>query len=117
MGAYNVVAEVSSTCPRCREMSTIGVQFKYGATWQYRYSLGELLCWGRNDVGTPGRERVVADGEADSACPACGYDEDWSFYVFIERDRIIEVTAADGTYDFVRAGDSYLDLEAGEERR
>jgi len=43
-------------------------------------------------------------------CPACGYTGDWDFYVFVENDRIVGVAEADGTYDFVRAGSTYLEL-------
>jgi hypothetical protein len=110
MSAYNVVADVPATCPQCRANVSIGVQFKFGATWQYRYVVGDALRWGGNDVGTPGRAHVVADGAAESPCPACGYAGGWDFYVFIKCDRIVRVTEADGTHDFVRAGSTYLDL-------
>ena len=110
MSAYNTVTDVPATCPQGQAKVSVGVQFKFGSTWQYRYILGDALHWGSNDIGTPGHERVVADGAADSSCPACGYEGDWDFYVFIERDRIVRVTQADGTHDFVRAGRSYLDL-------
>ncbi len=110
MSAYNVVDDVPATCPRCHAKVAVGVQFKFGATWQYRYAIGDVLRWGGNDVGMPGRARVVADGAADSPCPACGYEGDWDFYVFVERDRIAGVTDADGTYDFVRAGSTYVDI-------
>ncbi|MBK8013951.1 MAG: hypothetical protein IPK13_21710 [Deltaproteobacteria bacterium] len=115
MSAYNIVAGVSVTCPQCQAKVSVGVQFKFGATWQYRYVVGDLLRWGGNDVGTPGRARVVSDGAADSPCPACGYAGDWDFYVFIEHDRIVGVSEADGTYDFVRAGRTHLDLGDGSE--
>jgi hypothetical protein len=108
MGAYNIVADVSASCPQCQAKVSIGVQFKFGATWQYRYVVGDALRWGRNDVGTPGLVRVVADGAADGPCPACGYASDWDFYVLVERDHITGVTEADGTYDFVRAGSEFL---------
>jgi len=113
MSAYNIIADVPASCPRCRAKVLIGVQFKFGATWQYRYVVGDVLRWGGNDVGTKGRMRVVADGAADSACPACGYAGEWDFYVFIERDCIVRVTEADGTYDFVRAGSTYMELGDG----
>jgi hypothetical protein len=113
MSAYNIVAGIPATCPQCHAKVLVGVQFKFGATWQYRYIVGDALRWGGNDVGTPGRVRVVADGAADASCHACGYAGDWDFYVFIEHDRIIGVTEADGTYDFVRAGSAYLDLGDG----
>jgi len=113
MSAFNVVAGVPATCPRCRATVSVAVQFKFGATRQHRYVVGDALGWGGNDVGTPGRVGVVVDGASDAPCPACGYTGDWDFYVFIEYDRITEVAEADGTYDFVRAGTSFLYLGAG----
>lgn len=113
MSAYNVVTDILAKCPRCRATVVIGVQFKFGATWQHRYGVGDTIRWGGNDVGRPGRARVVADGAADVPCPACGYEEDWDFYVLIEQDQIIGVVEADGTYDFVRSGNPYLDFGDG----
>ncbi len=110
MGTYNTVAEIPANCPQCHAKVSVGVQFKFGETWQYRYIIGDALRWGRNDVGTTGLVRVVADGAADEPCPVCGYDGDWDFYVFIERDRIVGVGDADGTYDFVRSGSTCLDI-------
>lgn len=113
MSAYNIVGDVRATCPQCQAKVSIRVQFKFGSTWQYRYVVGDVLRWGGNDVGTPGREHVVADGAADSPCPVCGYADEWDFYVFIDRDRLIKVTCADGAYDFVRTGSAYLDISSG----
>jgi hypothetical protein len=113
MSAYNIVANIPATCPQCFAKVSVGVQFKFGGTRQYRYVVGDPLRWGANDIGKPGRSRIVADGAADSVCPACGYTGDWDFYVFIENDRIVGVTEADGRYDFVRAGSTYLEPEAG----
>jgi hypothetical protein len=110
MGSYNVVEDVAATCPRCGAGVSVGVQFKFGGTWQHRYVIGDVLRWDGNNIGRPGRSRVVVDGVSDSACPVCGYDDDWDFYVFVEHDRIARVTAADGTHDFIGAGTTYLEL-------
>jgi hypothetical protein len=90
----------------------VGVQFKYGATWQYQYAMGDRLRWGANDTGVPGRKTVVADGAADARCPSCEYDGDWDFYVFIERDRIVRVAPADGSYDFLAVDAPYVVLDS-----
>lgn len=113
MSAYNIVANVPATCPQCGARVSVGVQFKFGGTWQHQYVVGDSLRWGTNDIGRPGRARVVADGAADSACPACDYAGDWDFYVLIENDRILGVSEADGTYDFVTTGSTYLELGDG----
>lgn len=66
---------------------------------------------GRRVVGV--RYGSAPGSSADSPCRACGYTGDWDFYVFIEHDRIVGVSEADGTYDFVRAASAYLDLGDG----
>lgn len=113
MSAYNIVLGISAICPRCKAKVVTDVQFKFGSMWQYRYALGDTIRWGANNEGTPGRERVVADGASDSPCPSCGFAGDWDFYVFIEHDRIVRVSEADGSLDFVRHGRVFLDLGPG----
>ena len=110
MGAFNTV-RAAATCPRCQALIEIKVQFKYGDTWQHEYGLGDSLRWGGNDIGVPGKRSVVVDGVAEPPCPKCGFDGEWEFYVFVEGDRISRVLQADGTYDFVRAGRTYLVLQ------
>lgn len=75
--------------------------------------VGDAIRWGGNDIGVPGRNRVVVDGASDSFCSICGYDGDWDFYVYIENSRIVRVIESDGSIDFVNAEDTYLDLGEG----
>lgn len=110
MGCYNVVSSIPAICPNCGARSQISVQFKFGATRQYVYSIGDILRWGASDVGVPGLARVVADGAADTPCSVCDYSGDWDFYVYIERDCIARVERADGKYDFIQAAKKYLEL-------
>ena len=110
MGAFNIVS-ASANCPRCHQRVEVAVQFKYGDVWQHEYRIMDELKWGSTtDIGKPGLEHVVLDGEGES-CPVCRYDGDWGFYVYIERDRIVEVQPADGRYDFVTSGSSYIVLK------
>jgi hypothetical protein len=51
------------------------------------------------------------DGVADSSCPKCGHDAEWEFYVFVDNDIIARVAPADGTYNFVAAGRTYIVLQ------
>ncbi|MGE0787633.1 MAG: hypothetical protein AB7S26_18300 [Sandaracinaceae bacterium] len=89
----------------------MGVQYKFGGVWQHYYRIGDTIQWDGNDVGSQGTQRVVAYGVADAGCPVCGYEGDWDFYVLFEHDQIVGVEAADGRYDFMRAGATYLELE------
>jgi hypothetical protein len=87
----------------------VKVQFKFGETWQYEYNVNDVLRWGRNNVGVPGLAKVIADGVAED-CPSCGFREEWKFYIVIERDRITNVTPADGRYKF-GSGETYVVAE------
>lgn len=109
MGAYNTVA-ATAACPGCNETVNIRVQFKYGATWQHEYCIGDDLRWGKNDVGTRGLRLVVVDGVAEGHCPLCGHDGDWDFYVHVERDRVLDAVPGSGLHDFVKAGSTYIEL-------
>ena len=111
MGLFNTVRSTAS-CPRCEQVAPVVVQFKYGSTRQHEYSVGELLRWGENDIGTPGCARVVADAVVERGCQACGLDE-WDLYVFLSRDRIVEVVTATGEYDFLANGESFIVLDPG----
>jgi hypothetical protein len=108
MGAFNTVT-AEQVCPSCRNAVEARVQFKYGDTWQNEYRLGERLRWGGNDIGVPGRRRVVLDG-AGERCPKCGYAE-WDFYVLLEDDVITSVKPASGDFDFVASQGKPIVLE------
>jgi hypothetical protein len=95
---FNTVVDVALICPSCHRQAAFRIQFKYGATWQFDYHVGDALRWGvakpprtdSLDVGKPGYTRVVVDGVAED-CPLCGADGPECCDVFIERDRIVEV--------------------------
>ena len=106
MGAFNTV-ETSGTCPCCKQAVNLEVQFKYGNTYQHHYKIGDVITWGGNDIGKPGRTRVVVDGVA--VCPDCDCDVDYE--VWLEKDKIVDVKPATGAYDFSSLDDAYIVLE------
>lgn len=110
MGAFNVV-HAAATCPRCRTVSEVAVQFKYGATRQYTYSVGDALSWGGNDVGWPGYHRVVVEGVVGDNCQSCGFDNDWIVYVQLQDDKIVGVEPATGGHDFAAARSTFIVLD------
>jgi len=111
MGAFNVVhADVA--CPRCQTVSRVGVQFKYGATRQFDYSVGDALKWGGNDIGMAGHHRVVTEGIVGDDCPSCGFDDDWDVYVQVQDDKIVGVEPATGIHDFAAARSTFIVLDA-----
>lgn len=93
MSAFNTI-EASASCPRCKRTAEFGVQFKYGNTWQHSYRVGDSLRWGGNDVGIPGRKRVLVEG-IGGPCPHCGADN-LDFDVVIEDDKIVGITPVQG---------------------
>jgi len=110
MSAFNIVWTMA-ICPSCEQRVRIGIQFKYGDTWQHEYEVSQELRWGGNDIGEPGKKRVVLDGVAGTPCPSCTYDEEWNFYVIVENDRIVRVEPATGKYDFAKTGRTYIVLQ------
>ena len=93
MSAFNTI-EASTSCPNCGRDADFRVQFKYGNTWQYSYRLGDRLRWGGNDVGIPGRKRVLVEG-VGGPCPHCGADN-LDFDVVIESDKVVGVRPVRG---------------------
>ena len=102
MSAFNILT-ADASCPSCGKTARFDIQFKYGNTWQLRYSIGDALKWGGNDVGEPGHKKVVAEGAA-GPCPHCRA-EHLDFAVRIEDDRIASVepssAAADSREGFI----------------
>jgi hypothetical protein len=94
------------------------VQFKYGDTWQYDYSVGDHLRWGGNDIGQPGAVEVVVAGIAE-VCPVCGCDVEEEFEVWIRDDRIDAVVPVSGRYKQALAGSEfgYVITRVGQEGR
>lgn len=108
MGAFNIV-HTAAVCPSCQARVPVVVQFKYGKTWQLEYDIGDELRWGGNQIGSPGKTRVVVEGVAESPCPACGYDNEWNLYLNVENDRLVSAETATGKYNFAKEGSSFVE--------
>ena len=72
MSAFNIVT-AKTVCPTCRRKILTEIQFKYGATWQCQYSVGDYLKWGGNNIGSPRYSKVLVEGVA-GPCPHCNSD-------------------------------------------
>ncbi|MFD7023420.1 DUF1990 family protein [Promicromonospora sukumoe] len=80
MGAFNSL-QVTIACPSCRVVAPREVQFRYGAVWQYRYELGDVLRWDRSGVvGNPAASHVVVDAWL-CECPDCDHHGRIALYV------------------------------------
>ncbi len=93
MSAFNTVTGQAS-CPNCKRTAEFEVQFKYGDTWQHSYRIGDKLRWGGNDIGIPGRRRVLVAG-IGGPCPHCQSDY-IDFDVLIENDRVLSIEPIKG---------------------
>jgi hypothetical protein len=79
MGSFNSL-DLTIACPSCQVIASREIQFRYGAVWQYRYHLGDVLRWGRNDVGDSDAPDVVVDAWL-CECPSCDHDGRIALYV------------------------------------
>ncbi|MFI2363007.1 hypothetical protein [Promicromonospora sp. NPDC019610] len=79
MGAFNSL-DLTIACPSCQVVAPREIQFRYGAVWQYRYELGDVLRWDRNGVGDPAASDVVVDAWL-CECPGCDHDDRIALYV------------------------------------
>ena len=86
VGAYNDVRGTVE-CPNCHNQVLVWIQFKFADTAQHRYTLGDTLRWGGNDVGAPGLRQVLVQGEGVD-CPICGFDGDWPVVLKVEADTL-----------------------------
>jgi hypothetical protein len=91
MGAFNtLVAE--TTCPSCGKKAIFEIQFKFGDTWQYHYTIGEKLRWGGNDKGFPNLPNAKIEG-VGGPCPYCKEDC-MDFDISLKYDEISGVEPA-----------------------
>jgi len=92
MGFFN---ELITTihCPNCNNNYEARIQFKFGATRQLEYRIGDKIEWGYNEIGTPGIPRVKVFGIfGHGKCPACNADWDEEFDIYLEADVITGIT-------------------------
>lgn len=108
MSAFNTVV-VRADCPQHHGETTWRIQFKYGDVWDYTYHVGDILGWGGNEIGEPGKRLVVVDGVAEP-CPVCGYDPG-DYEVWLEVDRIVRVERAPARSRFVETNEPYLVID------
>jgi len=74
MGLFNTLL-VAISCPDCGGWHEARIQFKFGDTWQFEYSMGDTIKWGGNDIGSADFLRVKVYGIIESTiCPFCNKD-------------------------------------------
>jgi hypothetical protein len=108
MSAYNIV-RTSVSCPECGDTSRQAIQFKFGDTWMYEYSIGDTLRWGGNDIGRPRLGKVLVAGTSEE-CLVC-HTRGQAFSVRIENDLVVGVEPAPDRPPPVTDGELYLVVE------
>jgi hypothetical protein len=97
MGLFNILfAEVA--CTTCERTSSMEIQFKYGATRQYEYKLGDTLHWGGSQYGDPSNKAVVVEG-ISGKCQHCGA-EFMEYDISIADDKLVSIAPHDTKYDY-----------------
>lgn len=107
MGMYSTI-QAPLVCKRCGLESQVEVQFKYGNLWLHTYNVGDVIVWGRTQVGDASEVAVAALGVG--GCPAC--DDEAQFDVLIDHGRIASVAPSTGQHDYFHNGD-YVVLAGG----
>jgi hypothetical protein len=71
MGFFNELI-VSVQCSDCNNVYETRIQFKFGATRQLEYKIGNKVIWGFNEIGKPDLTKVKVYGVlGDDVCPIC----------------------------------------------
>ncbi|MDQ2770042.1 MAG: hypothetical protein M3Y54_06030 [Bacteroidota bacterium] len=112
MGLFNILnAEVA--CNQCLHSYTDRIQFKYSATWQYEYALGDELRWEdpRINAGIrrPGEVLVYGMSELDG-CPRCGFQNITSYqatHTYFEDSVEYDIIVIDNILHSIRTLQDY----------
>lgn len=88
MGMYNIL-KTEVQCAHCKNFFRGSIQFKFGDTWLYEYSIGDTIKWGGLDIGSSGYDRVQVYGilEEDK-CLICGLEVEYEYDIIVEKNII-----------------------------
>jgi len=101
MGFFNeLISKVQ--CSNCKTFYEARIQFKFGATRQLEYKIGDKIIWGFNEVGKPGITKAKVYGIlGDEECPIChNKNEHDEFDIFVEKDTVIEFSEMASLSDY-----------------
>jgi len=101
MGFFNELI-VSVQCSNCNHFYEARIQFKFGATRQLEYKIGDKIIWGFNEIGKSEMTEVKVYGVLDDdACPICNNkNKNDEFDIYLEKDIITEITKMENFKDF-----------------
>jgi len=91
MAAFNTL-EARVVCSATgAHVIDVRLQYRYAATQQYHYVIGDRISWGINDVGEPTAQRVLVAGLPDADCPSCGGALEADHAILIVGDVLVGV--------------------------
>ena len=101
MGFFNeLITKIE--CSNCHNFYEARIQFKFGATRQLEYRLGDEVIWGFNEIGIPEVTKVKVYGIlGDEECPIChNKNQNTEFDIYLAKDVITEITKMEELKDF-----------------
>lgn len=101
MGFFNDLI-TNIQCSNCNSLYEIRIQYKFGATRQLEYRLGDKIIWGYNEIGKPDMSKVKALGITDNdECPICHHkNQNEYFDIYLEKDVITKFDKMQDAKDF-----------------
>lgn len=108
MGFFNdLVTDIQ--CSNCNNFYQARIQYKFGATRQLEYRLGDKIIWGYNEVGKPDISKVKVYGIlGNDDCPICHKrNQNEEFDIYLEKDVITKVDKMQDAKDFLIAEGCY----------
>lgn len=105
MSAYNIL-NTEVECSNCKHIYKGIIQFKFGNTWQLKYSVGEIIKWGGNDIGESNLSVVKVYGILEEEeCPNClQVNLNNEFDISIKKDIIKGVKPLSDPKDYFANG-------------
>ena len=101
MSSFNTL-NAAIQCSSSKSNYVGNIQFKFGNTWQLKYSIGQIVKWGGNDIGESNLAEVKVYGilELDECSICGGINTNNEFDIFIEKDFIKELKPMSTPIDY-----------------
>ena len=108
MGFFNELI-TNVPCSNCNNLYETRIQFKFGATRQLEYRMGDKIIWGFNDVGIPNIGKVKIYGVlGDVECPIChNKNNNDEFDIFLDKDVITGIDQMQDINNFLKNDGHY----------
>lgn len=112
MGLFNTLT-TEIACPNCKQKFQGRFQFKFGSTYLLEYKIGDIITWGKNDIGNPDITKVKVYGviEGDEECPLCKSMLSEHYDIFIEKDVIVNISPISDMSEYLDGDGEFVVLD------